>query len=75
MSRALVLVPLEWVEGPDDVRHVVKRYGIFLVWQLLPPSSDHYKGTHEAPNEGQQQQGQHYTRDLSSIQLFVLIVL
>lgn len=54
MSRALVLVPLEWVEGPDDVRHVVKRYGIFLVWQLLPPSSDHYKGTHEAPNEGQQ---------------------
>lgn len=29
------------------------------------PSSDHDKGTDEAPDEGQQQQGQHYTRDLS----------
>lgn len=66
MSRALVLIPLERVEGPDDVCHVVKRHRIFLVWQLLPPSSDHDKGTDEAPDEGQQQQGQHYTRDLSS---------
>lgn len=29
------------------------------------PSSDHDKGTDEAPDEGQQQQGQHYTRDFS----------
>lgn len=32
VSCALVLVPLERVEGPDDVRYVVKRHGIFLVW-------------------------------------------
>lgn len=27
------------------------------------PSSDHDKGTDKAPDEGQQQQGQDYTRD------------
>lgn len=29
------------------------------------PSSDPDKGTDEAPDEGQQQQGQDYTRDFS----------
>lgn len=54
VPRTLVLAPLERVEGSNDVCHVVKRHGVFLVWQLLPPSSDYYKGTHEPSNESQE---------------------